>query len=81
MPSPILDFSTLADFALGNLSPQQTLEVSQRLTSDPQAVRNLDFILKLLSHFENESNREEPVEGRSESKGSRRGRPNAGLGR
>jgi hypothetical protein len=42
----------LADFALGHLTPEASMKVSRELERNPQAYRNLEFILKLIAYFE-----------------------------
>ena len=57
MPAPTMDLCTLADFALGRLTPKVSMKVSRELERNPQAYRNLEFILKLIAYFEVEQNK------------------------
>jgi hypothetical protein len=52
MPALIIDLWTLADFALGKLTPEASLEVIRELERNPQASRNLEFILTLMAFSE-----------------------------
>ncbi len=54
MPASTVDLCTLTDFALGNLTTEESLKVIAELERDPQATRDLEFILKLIAHLENE---------------------------
>ena len=64
MPASTVDFHSLTEFAQGHLFPKEALEVIAKLEQDPQASRDLEFILMLMAHFENEkkesSHAEEP---------------------
>ncbi len=46
------DINTLVDFALGKLSPEDSLKILQELKRNPQASRDLEFILKIVAHIE-----------------------------
>jgi hypothetical protein len=73
MPTPELDFNTLADFAFGNLNSVESLRVEGELKHNLDASRNLEFILKLIAHFEHEIHSEVNIgEVRTSSKLSRR---------
>jgi hypothetical protein len=54
MPAPIIDLCTLADFALANLNSLESLKVDGELKRNPHALRNLEFILKIIAHCEHQ---------------------------
>ena len=56
-PNP--DFSTLVDYAMGRLSMENSLKITQELERNPQASKTLDFILGLIDLFE-EQHRDDP---------------------
>ena len=54
MPASTVDLCTLTDFALGHLSTEESLKIIDELERNPKASRDLEFILKLIAHLENE---------------------------
>jgi hypothetical protein len=54
MPAPIIDLCTLADFALANLNSMESLKVDGELKRNPHALRNLEFILKIIAHCDHQ---------------------------
>ena len=54
LATPPIDLDTLIDFALGKLSPKDSLKIIQELKRSPQASRDLELILKLLNYFDQE---------------------------
>jgi hypothetical protein len=52
LATPSIDVDTLIDFALGKLSPKDSLKIIQELKRSPQASRDLELILNLLNHFD-----------------------------
>ena len=51
-PDPNPDFSTLVDYAMGRLSTEDSLKITQELERNPQASKTLEFILGLIDLFE-----------------------------
>jgi len=43
-----IPLSTLADFVLGHLSPEDSLDLLDRIENEPQASADLDFLIDLL---------------------------------
>jgi hypothetical protein len=50
MPDKI-DFPTLLDFALGRLTPDESIKVLDEVEKDPQLSHDLDLVIKLLEFF------------------------------
>ena len=46
------DFSKLVDYAMGRLSMGDSLMITEQLEANPQASKNLEFILKLVNLIE-----------------------------
>jgi len=44
-----IPLSTLADFVLGHLSPEDSLDLIDRIERDPQASAGLNFLIDLLN--------------------------------
>ncbi len=54
MPASTINFCTLTDFAMGNLSPEASMEVVRELERNPQASQDLELVLKLIEYFRDE---------------------------
>jgi hypothetical protein len=52
LAAPPIDLDTLLDFALGKLTPEDSLKIIRELERNPQASRDLQFILKLTTYMD-----------------------------
>jgi hypothetical protein len=59
LATPPIDINTLVDFALGKLSTEDSLKIIQEIERNPQASRDLEFILKLMCFFKSPNSRRE----------------------
>jgi hypothetical protein len=48
-PVGSIPLSDLSDFALGHLSPEDSLAMLDRIENDPQASADLEFVIDLLN--------------------------------
>ena len=48
-PVGSISLSDISDFALGHLSPEDSLTMLDRIENDPQASADLDFVIGLLN--------------------------------
>lgn len=52
MADPNLSVSTIIDFALGHLSPEESLRVQDQIERDPEASKTLELVLLIIEHFQ-----------------------------
>jgi hypothetical protein len=52
LATPPIDLDTLIDFAFGKLSTEDSLKIIQEIERNPQASRDLEFILKLMTYMD-----------------------------
>lgn len=60
MPATTIDLCKLADFILGNLSPEDSVAVYRELERNPEALRNLEIILKVIAHCDTQCSMNNP---------------------